>query len=104
VKFHKRKERYEIPKSSAKAQHMDPFSFGTEDPSESGEEIRANSAREPILKENNPGVMGRTPLKKVFGPNKDQVQGTQEAQTDTTSHANQCRTSSLPEGMSKQSK
>lgn len=66
MKFHKRNERSEITKSSAKAQHMDPFSFGTEDPSKPVEEIRAN----------NPGMMGPTPLKKVLGPNKDQVQRT----------------------------
>ncbi len=88
----------------AKTQHTNPFLFGTEDPLEPLEEIRVHNVQEPVMKETSPGVLGPTPLKNVFGPNKDQVQGTQEAQTDTTSHANQCRTSSLPEGMSKQSK
>jgi hypothetical protein len=85
----------------AKTQHTNPFLFGTEDPLEPFEEIRVHNVQEPVMKETSPGVLGPTPLKNVFGPNKDQVQGTQEAQTNA---ASQHRTSTLPEGTSKQSK
>lgn len=102
--FHKRNERNEIPKLIAKTQHTYPFLFGTEDPLEPLEEIRVHNAWEPAMKETSLGLLGLTPLKNVFGPNKDQARGTQEAQTNAASYASQHRTSTLPEGTSKQSK